>query len=76
MDLLGLPWRSTGWGSALPLQGVWVRSLVGELRSHMLRGVAKKKNGIHSSVIIWIIFSLLFPGQFVIIIKKIARLNF
>ena len=26
----------------LPLQGAWVRSLVGELRSLMLRSVAKK----------------------------------
>ena len=29
--------------SVLPLQGVWVSSLVRELRSHMLHGVAKKK---------------------------------
>ena len=29
-------------GTLLPLQGVWVQSLVGELRSHMLCGVAKK----------------------------------
>ena len=27
----------------LPPQGVWVRSLVGELRSHMPHGMAKKK---------------------------------
>ena len=27
----------------LPLQGAWVRSLVGELRSRMLRGMAKNK---------------------------------
>ena len=27
----------------LPVQGAWVQSLVGELRSHMLHGVAKKK---------------------------------
>ena len=26
----------------LPLQGAWVESLVGELRSHMPRGTAKK----------------------------------
>ena len=25
------------------MQGVWVQSLVGELRSHMLHGTAKKK---------------------------------
>ena len=40
---LGLPWRSSGSHSALPLQGARVQSLVGELRSHMLCGVAKKK---------------------------------
>ena len=28
---------------ALPLQGVWVQSLVGELGSHMQPSVAKKK---------------------------------
>ena len=27
----------------LPLQGAWVQSLVGELRSHMQHAVAKKK---------------------------------
>jgi len=33
---LGLPWQSSGEDFTLPLQGnVWVRSLVGELRSHM-----------------------------------------
>ena len=44
----GLPWWSSGYDSALPLQGVQVRSLVRELRSHMLRGTAKKKK-IHES---------------------------
>ena len=39
----GLPWWSSGWDSMIPLQGAWVWSLVGELRSHMLCGVAKKK---------------------------------
>ena len=34
-------------GSMLPLLGVWVRSLVGELRSHMLHGMAKKQNKIN-----------------------------
>ena len=29
--------------SSLPMQWAWVRSLVGELRSHMLWGMAKKK---------------------------------
>ena len=37
---MGLPWWSSG--SLLPLQGAWVQSLVGKLRSHMLSGVAKK----------------------------------
>ena len=32
----GLPWWSSGWDSALPLQGAQVRSLVGEIKSHML----------------------------------------
>ena len=30
-------------GPKLPLQGAWVRSLVGELRPHKLRGEAKTK---------------------------------
>ena len=34
----GLPWWSSGDSSALPAQGVWVPSLVGELGSHMQRG--------------------------------------
>ena len=38
----GLPWCSNGWDSVLPIQEVWVRSLVRELRSLMLRGMAKK----------------------------------
>ena len=38
-----LPWRSSGSDSALPLQGPWVWSLVGELRSHKPQGAAKKK---------------------------------
>ena len=29
--------------TVLPLQGTWVQSLVGELRSHMPRSTAKKK---------------------------------
>ena len=40
---VGLPWRSSGWHSTLPMQGARVRSLVGELGSHMLHGAAKKK---------------------------------
>ena len=37
-----LPWRFSGQDSRLPMQGAWVWSLVRELRSHMLQGVAKK----------------------------------
>ena len=36
-----IPWRSSGLDSELPLQGAQVPSLVGELRSCMLRGAAK-----------------------------------
>ena len=43
MQRLGLPWRSSGWDSEPPMQGAWVRSLVGELRSHMLHMAKKKK---------------------------------
>ena len=32
----------SGKDSVLPIQGAWVRSLVRELRSHMLYGMAKK----------------------------------
>ena len=39
---MGLPWWSTGWDSALSLQGLWVRSLVRELRFHILYDVTKK----------------------------------
>ena len=38
----GLPWWSSGEDSALPLQGAWIPSLVGELKSHMLCGKKKK----------------------------------
>ena len=40
-SLPGIPWRSSGWDSTLPLQGARVQSLVSELRSHMLRGGEK-----------------------------------
>lgn len=40
---LGLPWQCSGYNSARPLQGAWVRSLVGELKPHKPRGTAKKK---------------------------------
>ena len=39
----GLLCWSSGQDSSLTMQGAWVRSLVGELRSHMLRIVAKNK---------------------------------
>ena len=41
---LGIPWSSSGQDSELPLQGSQVPSLVGELRSSMPHGTAKKKN--------------------------------
>ena len=39
----GLAWWPSGCVSVLPLQGVWVQSLVGKLESGMLSGTAKKK---------------------------------
>ena len=39
---VGLPWRSSGWHSTLPMQGARVRSLVGELGSRTPHSVAKK----------------------------------
>ena len=41
---LGIPWRSSGQSSALPLQGAQVRSLVREPRSHKVHGLAKQTN--------------------------------
>ena len=38
----GLPWRSSGWDSELPLQGARVQSLVGELGSRVPHGQKKK----------------------------------
>ena len=43
-EFQGIPWQSSGQDSVLPLQGAWVQSLVGELRSHMPRSAAKTKN--------------------------------
>ena len=43
--VLGTSWWFKGLDSPLPLQGVWVRSQVRELRSHMLCGVAKNQGG-------------------------------
>lgn len=40
--LPGLPWWCSGYDSELPVQGAWVQSLAGGLRSHMPRGVTKK----------------------------------
>ena len=39
----GLPWRSSGKDSALPMQGAGVQSLVRELRSHMPLDMVQKK---------------------------------
>ena len=39
----GLPCWSSGWESMLPMQGVRVWSLVGELRSRKLGGMARKE---------------------------------
>ena len=39
----GLPWRSSGYDSALAMQGAQVRSLVRELKSHILQSEARKK---------------------------------
>ena len=36
LSIEGVPWQFSGYDSALPLQGAWVRSLVGELRFHSL----------------------------------------
>ena len=40
---LRIPWQFSGWDSVLLLQEEWVRSLVGELKSCLLHGSAKKK---------------------------------
>ena len=37
----GLPWWSSDKDSVLPMQGTWVCSLVGKLRSHILCSMAK-----------------------------------
>ena len=41
---MGLPWQPRGSDVMLPLQRAQVQSLVGELKSLVLHGVAKKKN--------------------------------
>lgn len=39
----GLSWRSSGQDATLSMQGAWVQSLVGEVRSCMPRGIAEKR---------------------------------
>ena len=39
---LELPWESSGWDSALIMQGAQIQPLIGELRCHTVR--QKKKN--------------------------------
>ena len=42
---MGLLWQSSGWNFTFQwMQGVWVQSPVGELRSHMPQGQKKKQN--------------------------------
>ena len=45
-DTEGGPWWSSGKDSALLLQGAWILSLLGELRSHILSDLAKKEKKI------------------------------
>ena len=40
---MGPPWQSSGYHSGFPMQGAWVPSLVGELRSHVPCSAARKK---------------------------------
>ena len=51
MIFLGLPWWSSGEDSALPVQQAWVQSLVGELRSHMLRSQRNVFRKLYSCII-------------------------
>lgn len=39
----GFPWQSSGWDAVLLMQGVQVRALIEELRSHMLLRAPGKK---------------------------------
>lgn len=43
IQTLGLPLWSSGWHSALPVQGLWVQSLVRKMRCCMPCGTAKTK---------------------------------
>ena len=38
---MGIPWQSSVEDYVISLLRVWVQSLVGELRSHKLRGMGK-----------------------------------
>ena len=42
MARVGLPWWSSGQNSTIPIQGLGIRSLARELKSHMLPSMAKK----------------------------------
>ena len=42
-DFEGSPWWFSGYDTVLPLQGAWVQSLVGELKSHKTHATAKKQ---------------------------------
>ena len=48
--VLGIPWWSSGLDSELPLQGVWVQPLVGELRSCMTHSTAPQQRITHTQV--------------------------
>ena len=50
----GIPWWCSGQKFELPLQGPWVQSLVGELRSRKPCGTAKKKEKRTSLVAQWL----------------------
>ena len=43
MSALRLPWQSSGYDSAISMQGAQVQSLVRELRLHMLHSMAKTR---------------------------------
>ena len=56
---MGLPWRSTGSGFVLPMQGTRVRSLVGKLRSHMLWSTTQKKKKIAFTLFLLDVYNML-----------------
>lgn len=51
MARVGLPWWSSGQNSTVPVQGLGVRSLARELKSHMLSRVAKKLENKNRNVV-------------------------